>query len=107
MGQNPSPNAASDVQPSSKFIPQAIISAMLSPLSQILEVKLTGSLDKPKWAFVRGPTNFLRNLVGTPRPAEPAPSAATASPSREVPFYLKKPEPPAPAKKELSIYIRR
>jgi hypothetical protein len=46
-------------------------------------VKLTGLLDKPAWAFVNGPTNFLRNLTKPPR-AEPAPAAA------KPPEYLKR-----------------
>jgi len=35
---------------------------VLTPLSNALEVRLTGSVDKPKWAFVNGPTNLLWNL---------------------------------------------
>jgi hypothetical protein len=34
-----------------------------------LEVKLTGPLNQPKWAFVIGPTNFLRSL-NQPAPAQ-------------------------------------
>jgi len=35
---------------------------VLTPLSNALEVRLTGSVDKPKWAFVNGPTNLLWNM---------------------------------------------
>jgi hypothetical protein len=56
----------------SSFIPSALLGAMLTPFSSVLEVKLTGSLDQPAWAFVHGPTNFLRNLT---RPATPGPAA--------------------------------
>ncbi len=91
----------------SKFIPQALIGALLSPLSQILEVKLTGTLDKPSWAFVRGPTNFFRNLAGAPQPVERAVPSAPAATNREIPYYLRKSEPAAAPKKELSPYIRR
>jgi hypothetical protein len=61
---------------------------VLSPLSNVLEVKLTGQLDKPKWAFVIGPTNILRSLgqaategeaaAPDPAPAEPPPSTPEA-----------------------------
>lgn len=46
----------------SKFILKTVVGAVLTPLSTVLEVKLTGDLAKPKWAFVIGPTNILRNL---------------------------------------------
>ena len=46
----------------SKFILKSLVGAMLTPLSNVLEVKLTGQLDNPKWSFLIGPTNFLRNL---------------------------------------------
>jgi hypothetical protein len=60
----------------SKSFPQKFMDAVLTPLSSALEVRLTGSLDKPKWAFVNGPTNFLRNLG----PVAPASSAASLYP---------------------------
>jgi hypothetical protein len=40
-----------------------VVGAVLSPLSTALEVKLTGAIDKPQWAFARGPTNILRSLA--------------------------------------------
>ncbi len=59
----------------SSFIPTAVLGAFLTPFSSMLEVKLTGSLEKPSWAFVNGPTNFLRNLSrpGTVEPPKPPP----------------------------------
>jgi hypothetical protein len=68
----------------STFLPAALLGAVLSPFSSVLEVKLTGQLDKPAWAFVNGPTNFLRNLSKPPR-AEPAPV-----PAKPAPDYLKR-----------------
>ncbi len=74
------------------FLPQ-VFSAVLTPLSEILEVKLTGNLDNPKWAFVHGPTNFLRSLApakgddgakaGAPNtgPGSPAPLPAAPAPA--------------------------
>jgi len=73
----------------SRFIPQAFIGAVLSPLSQVLEVKLTGQLAKPAWAFVLGPTNFLHNLVSP----QPSPQGQPASPTATDPSlspYLKR-----------------
>lgn len=82
----------------SKFILKSVVGAVLTPLSTILEVKLGGSLDNPSWAFVIGPTNFLRSIfapnvnkpdviepTATPlaTPAEPSP-ASTPTPVPQV-----------------------
>jgi len=73
----------------SKFILKSVIGAVLTPLSNVLEVKLSGDLNKPSWAFVIGPTNFLRNLVtpGTPvpRPAPPPPAPHAANEPSNTP----------------------
>lgn len=63
----------------SSFLPTALLGAVFTPFAPLLEVKLTGLIDKPKWAFVNGPTNFFRNLS---KPASPpaAPAAAPAKP---------------------------
>jgi hypothetical protein len=47
----------------SESLIKTVVGAVLSPLSNAFEVKLTGSLTKPQWVFVRGPTNFLRSLA--------------------------------------------
>lgn len=53
------------------------LGAVLSPLSNVLEVALTGSLEKPRWALVLGPTNLLRSLApGGNSPAGVSPEAA-------------------------------
>ena len=54
------------------------IDLMTKPLSGALEVKLGGTLGKPSWAFVYGPTNFLRKLTG--ESDHPAPVAPTPPP---------------------------
>jgi hypothetical protein len=55
-------------------------------------VKLTGTLVKPQWAFVIGPTNFLRALA-------PGSDATTkADPPREKNELT---EPPTPRKEQL------
>ncbi|MFZ9682258.1 MAG: AsmA-like C-terminal region-containing protein, partial [Cephaloticoccus sp.] len=70
----------------SRFILKSVGGAVLSPLSNVLEVKLNGQLDKPKWAFVIGPTNILRSLgqaaegESTTAPGAPPPPAAPPPP---------------------------
>ena len=64
----------------SSFIPSILLGAMLTPFASVLEVKLTGQLDKPAWAFVNGPTNFLRNLTKSGQPATPPTPPATTRP---------------------------
>jgi hypothetical protein len=52
-------------------------SLLTSPLSAALEVHLTGSLEKPDWIFINGPTNLLRSLIGGQNPipsTSPAPT---------------------------------
>lgn len=66
---------------------KTVVGAVLTPLSNVFEVKLTGTLDKPEWAFVIGPTNLLRSL--TNGGAEPAGKADPAAPNKPV-------APPAP-----------
>lgn len=59
----------------STFILKSVVGLVLTPLSGVLEVKLTGRLDKPEWAFVIGPTNFLRSLFASPaKELPPAPN---------------------------------
>jgi hypothetical protein len=47
----------------SKFTPSQVANLFLTPVSDLAEVKLTGTFDKPSWAFVYGPTNFLRKIT--------------------------------------------
>lgn len=70
----------------SKFILKTVVGAVLSPLSNVLEVKLTGQLEKPTWSLVMGPTNFFRSLLqpsGLERPADPTPPVATPATSEK------------------------
>jgi hypothetical protein len=73
---------------------KSALGAVLSPLSNVFEVVLTGSLDKPKWAFAIGPTNLLRSLA----PGETPPAAKTEEPAA-VPVA---PAGPAEAKPEVA-----
>ncbi len=72
---------------------KSVVSAVLTPLSNIFEVKLTGTLDKPEWAFVVGPTNFLRSLVPGDSPSE---TAKPAPPPPEAPVPSTPPAPTPP-----------
>jgi len=62
----------------SRFILKSVVGLVLAPLSGVLEVKLTGPLDKPQWAFVIGPTNFIRSILA---PGKDEPSPGTAPPT--------------------------
>lgn len=79
---------------------RGLLNAVLSPLSNVLEVKLGGVLDDPKWSFVYGPTNFLRSLTGenASRPPSSTKSTAPSSPSMTQPVSPPNsvPEPAAP-----------
>lgn len=68
-------------QESSLFL-KSLVGAVLTPFSNVFEVKLTGSLEHPAWSFVMGPTNFLRNLTA---PASPANAPAAQVPATAVP----------------------
>lgn len=86
-------------QESGDFL-RTVVGTMLTPLSNALEVNLTGTLEKPKWVFVMGPSSFLRSLTGgttedsdapaTPPAAEP--DAAPAPPAIVDPSIT----PPSP-----------
>jgi hypothetical protein len=55
----------------SKSLPQRFMDVMLTPLSDALAVRLTGTVEKPSWVFVNGPSNFLRNHLLAPLPPSP------------------------------------
>jgi len=57
----------------SNLLLKNLVGAVLTPFSNVFEVKLTGPLDKPAWSFVIGPTNFLRNLAPSPETENPYP----------------------------------
>ncbi|HEX2855809.1 MAG TPA: AsmA-like C-terminal region-containing protein [Opitutaceae bacterium] len=74
----------------SGFILKKLLDVALSPLSNVFEVKLTGTLEKPSWGLVLGPANFLRTLTQpseeTPRSAEtPATPPAEPAAARPLP----------------------
>lgn len=77
---------------------KSVVGAVLTPLSNALEVKLKGTLQKPEWSFVIGPTNFLRSLAAEPRDderAKPAEPGTPATPAAQPPPPAAT-EPPPP-----------
>lgn len=72
---------------------KSALGAVLSPLSNVFEVGLTGSLEKPRWALVLGPTNLLRALAPNENPAPANPGGATAAPAS---FEPRPAAPPTP-----------
>jgi hypothetical protein len=64
----------------SKSLFQNMVGLVLTPLSAVFEVKLTGPLDQPAWAFVIGPTNFFRSFSRQPaEPVAPVPQPPAAN----------------------------
>ncbi|MEY4090039.1 MAG: hypothetical protein RJB55_2310 [Verrucomicrobiota bacterium] len=60
---------------------KSVVGAVLTPLSSVLEVKLAGTLEKPSWSLVMGPTNLLRSLTESPADRKaPAPETAPSAP---------------------------
>jgi hypothetical protein len=60
---------------------KSVVGVVLSPLSNVFEVKLSGTVDKPQWVFVRGPTNFLRTLAEGDSASKPLPPATAGTPA--------------------------
>lgn len=51
---------------------------LLVPITNALELKLSGSIDQPDWFFKYGPTNFLYNITGA-KPNENLPDDPTTT----------------------------
>jgi hypothetical protein len=62
-----------------KFLPGEVLDKFLTPVSNLTEVKLTGTLDQPKWVFAYGPTSLFRKLTRSKSrpPAENPPPIET------------------------------
>jgi hypothetical protein len=69
----------------STFILKSVVGLVLIPLSGVLEVKLTGQLNKPEWTFVIGPTNFLRSIFTPPAKDQPVAPNLLATPPFTAP----------------------
>ena len=72
---------------------KSVVGAVLTPLSNAFEVRLSGTMEKPEWAFLNGPTNFLRSLG---EGGEPANKPNGATPPNGLPDNS--PPPNAPEK---------
>jgi hypothetical protein len=70
---------------------KTVVGAVLTPVSNALEVKLTGTVEKPQWSFVIGPTNFLRVLA----------PGSEAAPKNDTPAAEKKPASPRTSGEQL------
>jgi len=55
----------------SKNLPQQVMDVVLSPVSQVFEVQLKGTVDKPSWSFANSPVTILRDLAEKQTPPEP------------------------------------
>jgi hypothetical protein len=64
----------------SKGFVQRFIDVPLSFLSDVFEVKLRGSLDKPSWALLAGPSSLARTLASPGNNAAKSPSSAPPTP---------------------------
>ena len=52
---------------------------VLTPISSILQLRLEGKIDQPRWRFAYGPSSFLRSLSGKTDPfAEPSTEPTSA-----------------------------
>jgi len=82
---------------------KSVLKDLLKPLSSVFEIVLTGSLDKPSWAFAIGPTSLLRSIApGETPPSATKPDETTAPPASapppESPPATDLPPSPSPAK---------
>jgi len=58
---------------------------VLTPISDVLQLELRGTVDKPSWAFANSPVTILRNL------GERDPQVTTDKQSVEPAKPIKKP----------------
>jgi AsmA-like C-terminal region len=56
----------------SKSLPGHLFSLVLEPLSQLTQVRLTGTPDKPQWTLAANPFNILRSSKPSPLAHPPA-----------------------------------
>lgn len=75
---------------SSRGLLGSAMDTFLTPISNVLEVKLTGTLGDPSWAFSYGPTSFFRALIGADSGKPQLEKDSTSAPN---PFAA----PPLPA----------
>lgn len=69
---------------------KTVVGAVLTPLSNAFEVKLTGTIANPEWRLTLGPSNLLRSLA----PDEREPEKSTAAPGSAAPSSTPAPSEP-------------
>ncbi len=57
---------------------------LLVPITNALELKLSGAIDQPDWRFTYGPTSFLYNLTGTKPDIQNIDSPNNEDPQRKL-----------------------
>jgi len=90
-------------QESGSFL-KSVVGAVLSPLSNVFEVKLAGSLEKPQWSFVIGPSNLLRPR--TPGETAPTPPPGNVGPETVSPAVTAPASPVAPTSRSPTTETR-
>jgi len=53
---------------------------VLTPISSILQLRLEGKIDQPRWRFAYGPSSFLRSLSGKTDPFAEPPAQPSSAP---------------------------
>jgi len=61
----------------SKLLPEMLVGAVLSPLSDVFEMRLTGSVEKPSWSLAKV-TKPVQPPPAPPPPKAPVPAAQAA-----------------------------
>ena len=54
---------------------------VLTPVSSILQLRLEGKIDQPRWRFAYGPSSFFRSLSGKTDPFAEQPPTTTPAPA--------------------------
>jgi hypothetical protein len=57
-----------------------LVGAVLAPFSDVFEMRLTGSVEKPAWKLAKGPSSLLHNLEQPPQAGAKQPVPASPQP---------------------------
>ncbi|WP_138223112.1 AsmA-like C-terminal region-containing protein [Nibricoccus aquaticus] len=60
------------------------VGLVLTPFSSILELRLSGSLDAPRWRFAYGPSSLLRSITGKKDNFEETPPTPAPTPPKTL-----------------------
>lgn len=72
-----------------KTLLASAVDLVLTPVSAALELKLSGSLENPRWYFAYGPTGIIKKLAGQDAEAKPTPEPDPAQ-ARKPPLMLRR-----------------